>query len=71
MISGTEPRGYAMTGVPKAIDSIMTRPKGSGQSMGNSRARAPPRNSRLPASSTSPIHSDAGGSSSGRTRASK
>ena len=40
--SGTAPSGHAMTGVPQAIASIMTRPKGSGQSMGNSSARARP-----------------------------
>ena len=37
-----------MTGVPQAIASIITRPKGSGQSIGNRRARALPRNSLLP-----------------------
>src|SRR6266705_265067 len=36
MISGTEPRLYAITGVPQAIASIMTRPNGSGQSIGTS-----------------------------------
>jgi len=36
MISGTEPRLYAITGVPHAIASIMTRPNGSGQSIGTS-----------------------------------
>jgi len=30
--SGTEPFFHAMTGVPQASDSIMTKPKGSGQS---------------------------------------
>jgi hypothetical protein len=33
--SGTEPQRYAITGVPQAIASIITRPKGSGQSIGN------------------------------------
>ena len=32
--SGVEPERKAMTGVPHAIASIMTRPKGSGQSIG-------------------------------------
>ena len=36
--SGTEPLRQAMTGVPQAMASIITRPNGSGQSMGNSRA---------------------------------
>ena len=36
--SGTEPLRQAMTGVPQAMASIMTRPNGSAQSMGNSRA---------------------------------
>ena len=39
--SGTEPRLKAMTGVPQAIASIITRPNGSGQSIGTSRAMAP------------------------------
>ena len=34
-----------MTGVPQAIASIITSPNGSGQSIGNSSARASPRNS--------------------------
>ena len=38
--SGTAPRRVAITGVPQAIDSIMTRPKGSSQSIGKSVARA-------------------------------
>jgi hypothetical protein len=44
MTSGTAPLSKAITGVPQARDSIMTRPNGSGQSMGMSRALAPPRN---------------------------
>ena len=43
--SGTEPRLNAITGVPHAIASIITRPNGSGQSIGNSSACAPDRNS--------------------------
>ena len=42
--SGVEPQRQATTGVPQAIASIITRPKGSGQSIGNSSASAPPRN---------------------------
>ena len=37
-ISGTEPQRQAMTGVPQAMASIITRPNGSGQSIGNSSA---------------------------------
>src|SRR5436305_1457844 len=38
--SGTAPCRVAITGVPQAIDSIMTRPNGSSQSIGHSLARA-------------------------------
>ena len=38
--SGTEPWRMAMTGVPQASDSIITRPNGSGHWMGNSVQRA-------------------------------
>ena len=41
--SGTEPRLNAITGVPQAIASIITRPNGSGQSIGTSSAVAPER----------------------------
>ena len=41
MISGTEPRLNAITGVPLAIASIMTSPKGSGQSIGNKQRHRP------------------------------
>ena len=34
--SGTAPRPMAATGVPQAIDSTITSPKGSGHWMGNS-----------------------------------
>ena len=44
---GTAPQFHAMTGVPQAIASIMTRPKGSGQLIGKSSAMALPRNSDL------------------------
>src|SRR5258706_11339417 len=53
--SATEPDRNAITGVPHAMASIITRPKGSGQSIGNSKAEAPARNFCLAASSTSPI----------------
>jgi len=42
-------------GVPHAIASIMTRPKGSGQSIGNRKAAAPARNVSLAFSLTSPV----------------
>ena len=38
--SGTAPQRVAITGVPHAIDSIITRPNGSSHSIGNSVARA-------------------------------
>ena len=59
-ISGTEPHGNAITGVPHAIASIMTSPKGSGQSIGNISARALPRNSCLSRSVISPTNSTPG-----------
>ena len=55
MTSGTEPQFQAMTGVPQAIASIITRPNGSAQSMGNSSAAALPRNSAFSASPISPM----------------
>jgi hypothetical protein len=39
--SGIAPQRRASTGVPHAIASIITRPKGSGQDTGNNNARAP------------------------------
>ena len=39
--SGTEPRAVASTGVPHAMASIITMPKGSGQAIGKSSASAP------------------------------
>jgi hypothetical protein len=53
--SGTERERNAMTGVPHAIASIMTRPNGSGQSMGKSSAAAPARNGCFASSFTSPM----------------
>src|SRR5262245_3942634 len=41
MISGTEPRLNAITGVPHAIASIIVRPNGSGQSIETRRADRP------------------------------
>ena len=67
-ISGTEPRGQAMTGVPQDMASIMTRPNGSGQSMGKSSAEALPRNEGLSSSLTSPTNSISGTDTSGATR---
>ena len=55
--SGTEPRLNAMTGVPHAMASIMTRPNGSGQSIGISSAMAPLRNADFSLSPISPIYS--------------
>ena len=43
-----------MTGVPAARDSIITRPKGSGQSLGNSVAAAPAKKLGFWRSSSSP-----------------
>ncbi len=65
MTSGTEPRRHAITGVPHGIASAITMPNGSGQSIGNSSARAPPSSSRFPASPTSPIISTCDSRSSG------
>src|SRR5215468_4223553 len=45
MISGTEPHGNAITGVLHASASIMTRPNGSGQSIGKRSVDAPPSSS--------------------------
>jgi len=39
-ISGAEPSGNAITGVPQASASTMTRPNGSAQRIGISSARA-------------------------------
>ena len=55
MISGTEPQRKASTGVPQAMASIIDSPNGSGQSIGNSSARASPRNSLLARSLISPM----------------
>ena len=52
--SGTEPQRQAITGVPQAMASIITRPNGSGQSIGNRSASALPRNSDFSASPISP-----------------
>ena len=61
MISGTEPRLKAITGVPHAIASIITRPNGSGQSIGNSSAmRAATGSPASRASLISPMNSTCG-----------
>jgi hypothetical protein len=65
MISETEPRRKARTGVPHAIASIMAKPNGSGQSIGNKSACASPRNSVLLRSLISPMNSTSGSLSSG------
>jgi Natural resistance-associated macrophage protein len=49
-----------MTGVPQAMASIITSPKGSGQSMGKRRASAPPRMADLSVSPISPMNSTSG-----------
>ena len=64
-ISGTEPQRQAITGVPQAMASIITRPNGSGQSIGNSSAWALPRNADFSLSPISPTNSIRGWSSSG------
>ena len=58
--SGTEPRLNAITGVPQAMLSIITRPNGSGQSIGNSSACAPDRNAGFWLSLISPMNSTHG-----------
>src|SRR5215472_15595768 len=55
--SGAEPRLNAITGVPQAIASIITRPNGSGQSIGTNNVIAPLKNSDLSRSLISPIYS--------------
>src|SRR3954447_5350998 len=57
MISETEPLSHAMTGVPLDIDSTITSPNGSGQSMGNRSASASPRKAFFCRSSISPMNS--------------
>ena len=55
----------AITGVPQAIASIMTRPNGSGQSIGNSNAVASPSKALFSLSSISPMNSISGSLSNG------
>src|SRR5436853_2415879 len=59
-ISGTEPLLNAITGVPQAIASINTKPKGSGQAMGASSAMAPLRKRDFSPSLISPTYSTSG-----------
>ena len=49
-----------MTGVPQAMASIITRPKGSGQSIGKRSAVALPRNAAFSRSPISPTNSTSG-----------
>jgi len=65
MTSGTEPRRKAITGVPHAMDSAMTIPNGSGQSIGNTSAAALHSSSCLSRSPISPMNSTCGWPSSG------
>ena len=69
--SGTEPPRNAITGVPHAKASIITRPNGSGQSIGNSSAVASPRNASLSCSPISPRYSTSGWASIGLIFSSK
>jgi hypothetical protein len=69
--SRTEPQSQATTGVPQAMASIITRPNGSGQSIGNSSAAAWPRKSDLRVSSISPMNSTPPPASIGRMRSRK
>ena len=71
MISGTDPLLNAITGVPQAIASIKTNPKGSAQAIGASRAIAPLRKIDFSLSLISPIYSTSGGMSSLRISDSK
>src|ERR1700730_13671306 len=57
MTSGIDPQRNASTGVPHAMASIITRPNGSGQSTGNNRASASPRNFVFSRSLISPTNS--------------
>ena len=54
--SGTAPQRVAITGVPQAIDSIITRPNGSSHSIGKSVARAFWSNSTFSPWVTSPMY---------------
>jgi hypothetical protein len=55
--SGTAPYRVAITGVPHAIDSIITRPNGSCQEIGKTVARACWSNSTFSPCDTSPTYS--------------
>ena len=71
IISGTDPRRNAMTGVPQAIASICTSPNGSGQSIGNNSAAAFARSPALRSSPISPRYVTCGSVRSGSICASK
>lgn len=60
MTCGTAPRRNATTGVPLAIVSIITSPNGSGQSIGNNNAIAPPKKISFSLSQISPMNSTPG-----------
>jgi hypothetical protein len=64
-ISGTAPQRHATTGVPHAMASIMTRPNGSGQSIGKRSAAASPRRAGFSLSPISPTNSTPGSLSRG------
>ena len=55
--SGTAPHRVAITGVPQAIDSIITSPNGSSHSIGKSVARACWSSSTFSPCDTSPTYS--------------
>src|ERR1700722_10293742 len=60
MISGIEPQRNASTGVPHAMALVITSPNGSGQSTGNNRAAASPKNLAFSRSLISPMNSTPG-----------
>ena len=55
--SGTAPQRVAITGVPQAIDSIITRPNGSCHEIGKTVARAFCSSSTFSPCDTSPTYS--------------
>jgi hypothetical protein len=65
MTSGTDPQRHAITGVPRDIASIITRPNGSGQSIGKTSARAPSSSASFSRSPSSPRNSTCGSSING------
>ncbi|MNY23735.1 hypothetical protein D3C86_1574130 [compost metagenome] len=69
--SGTEPCRVATTGVPQAMASIITRPKGSAHWIGKTRHRARASRSHLAGPWTSPMNRIRGSARWGATWASK